>query len=101
MRSAVALGLVVSLCLVAFPLSSAEPESGGDWAAGRKTVYVITVSEMIDLGLAPFVERAVEEANDDRAETIIVEIETFGGRVDSMLVIAEAIDLAKCPTVAY
>ncbi len=101
MESGIRRGIILSLCAAALAFTCGY---GGDEIAAaekRKTVYVITVSEMIDLGLAPFVERAVEEANARSAEIIIIEIDTYGGLMDSMLVIAEAIDLAKCPTVAY
>lgn len=66
-----------------------------------QTVYIISITDDIDLGLAPFAERAVREANAAGAETIIFEIDTFGGRMDSMLNICRAIDDADVPTVAY
>jgi membrane-bound serine protease (ClpP class) len=101
MGSTLRLGVFLSLCAVALILGFARAENEGGAAEGPKTVFVVTVSEMIDLGLAPFVERAVEQAKGRKADTIVFEIDTFGGRMDSMLVICEAIDRAECPTVAY
>lgn len=66
-----------------------------------EVVYVVKITDDIDLGLVPFVERSVREASEANAAAIIFEIDTFGGRMDSMLNICEAIDKATCPTIAY
>jgi membrane-bound serine protease (ClpP class) len=56
---------------------------------------------MIDLGLAPFVERVLREATDAGAAAVILEINTFGGRVDAAVLIRDALLNAKVPTVAF
>ena len=55
---------------------------------------------MIDLGLAPFVDRVLREATDAGAAAVILEINTFGGRVDAAVLIRDALLNAKVPTVA-
>ena len=69
-------------------------------AAGT-VVYRVAVSGTIDLGLAPFVARVVREAERDKAELIVFDINTLGGRLDAMIEIRDAIVGAKVPTAAY
>lgn len=54
-------------------------------------VYVIPIKGVIDLGLSRFVERAVREAERNGARAIILEVNTFGGRVDAAVDIVDAI----------
>jgi len=67
----------------------------------NKTVYHAKISEEIDLGLAPFVQRVVTEAEKNNASLIIFEINTFGGRVDAATQIKDAILNSKIPTAAF
>jgi membrane-bound serine protease (ClpP class) len=53
-------------------------------------VYAAPIEGMIDLGLAPFVERVLAEAVEARADAVVLEINTFGGRVDAAVVIRDA-----------
>lgn len=64
-------------------------------------VYVARVEGIIDLGLAPFVRRIVEEAETTRAAALILQINTFGGRVDAAVLIRDALLGAKVKTVAF
>src|SRR5688500_20145737 len=64
-------------------------------------VYVAPIEGMIDLGLAPFVDRVLRESADAGAAAVILEINTFGGRVDAAVVIRDALLNAKVPTVAF
>jgi membrane-bound serine protease (ClpP class) len=64
-------------------------------------VYVIPVEGVIDLGLAPFVERVLDEAAAAGAAAVILEIDTFGGRVDAAVQIRDALLRAKVKTVAF
>ena len=43
-------------------------------------IYKIPIQGTIDLGLPPFIERAIKEAESSGATAIIFEINTFGGR---------------------
>jgi membrane-bound serine protease (ClpP class) len=66
-----------------------------------KTVYIIPVKGVIDLGLSAFVKRAVAEAKAQYAQAVILEIDTFGGRVDAAVEICDALEEIKpIPTVA-
>jgi membrane-bound serine protease (ClpP class) len=89
-RAVLALGLLFSLGL-AGPIFAQKPA----------VVYVAPIEGMIDLGLAPFVERVLREATDARAAAVVLEINTFGGRVDAAVLIRDALLTAKIPTVAF
>ena len=72
-----------------------------DEARAESVVYVIPVEGIIDLGLAPFVERVLDEAGSAGAAAVILEIDTFGGRVDAAVQIRDALLRAKVKTVAF
>ncbi|TVR70204.1 MAG: nodulation protein NfeD [Spirochaetaceae bacterium] len=55
----------------------------------------------IDRFQAVYIQRAVERAQREEAEYLIVEIDTFGGLVDSALRIASALGSSSVPTVAW
>jgi membrane-bound serine protease (ClpP class) len=64
-------------------------------------VVQIPVRGDIELGLAPFVERSLEQARANGAEAVILDIETPGGRVDAAQRIANAIGDAGVPVYAF
>lgn len=76
------------------------PRAQSDRAA-RSTVWVAPIEGMIDLGLAPFVERVLETAQRERAAYVILEVNTHGGRVDAAVVIRDQLLRAQVPTVAF
>jgi membrane-bound serine protease (ClpP class) len=86
-----ALGL---LCAV----SSAAPAGAQEAAA---TVYVARIDGVIDLGLAPFVRRLLDEASAAGAAAVVLEINTLGGRVDAAILIRDALLEARLPTIAF
>src|ERR671914_2733492 len=57
----------------------------------RPIVYVAPVTGMIDLGLAPFLERVLAQAERDAAAAVILDINTFGGRLDAAVVMRDAL----------
>src|SRR3989337_4228524 len=75
--------------------------SGSAFAQKTAVGYVAPIEGMIDLGLAPFVDRALREATDAGAAAVILEINTFGGRVDAAVVIRDALLNARVRTVAF
>lgn len=64
-------------------------------------VYYIPIKGTIDAGLARFVERAVGDANEHKARYIVVEINTFGGRIDAATQIKDALLSARAPVAVY
>lgn len=89
----------IGLCLLALGLWAhfvvAQPQ------APRPLVYVLPIEGVIDLGLAPFVARVLDEATQAGAAAVILEIDTFGGRVDAAVQIRDTLLNAKVPTVAF
>lgn len=64
-------------------------------------VYVAPIEGVIDLGLAPFVERVLAEATAAKADAVVLEINTFGGRVDAAVLIRDALLRSRVRTVAF
>jgi len=63
-------------------------------------VYLMRVTGAIDLGLAPYVNRVVEAAEDAGAAAIIIEIDTPGGRVDAVIQMRDTIIDTNIRTIA-
>ncbi|OGX25331.1 MAG: hypothetical protein A3J51_04560 [Omnitrophica WOR_2 bacterium RIFCSPHIGHO2_02_FULL_45_21] len=68
----------------------------------KEDIYVIPVEGVIDLGLSGFIKRSILEAKENNAQAIILEIDTFGGRVDAAVEITDALEKVKpIPTIAF
>jgi membrane-bound serine protease (ClpP class) len=70
-------------------------------ANGTDEVYLISIKGTIDLGLSSYVQRALEEAILNKAKAVILEVDTFGGRVDAAIQIRDKIINLNIPSVAY
>lgn len=64
-------------------------------------VFRVPVSGVIELGLAPFIERTLQEAEAADARAVILEIETPGGRVDAAERIIDAVRNSSVPVYAF
>jgi membrane-bound serine protease (ClpP class) len=64
-------------------------------------VYRVPINGVIDLGLPPFIKRALDEAKVQNAKAVIFDINTFGGRVDAATQIKDAILGSEIPTIAF
>jgi membrane-bound serine protease (ClpP class) len=67
----------------------------------QKKVYLAHIESEIDLGLAPYITRVVDEANKANADAIIFKINTLGGRVDAAVQIVDAITSSNVMTIAF
>ena len=67
----------------------------------RGSVYRIPVDGVIELGLAPFIERTLREAEAAGARAVILDIETPGGRIDAAQRIVRAVQEADVPVYAF
>lgn len=70
-------------------------------APARKLVLVAPIRGTIDLGLGPFVERVLESAQQQGAAAVVLDIDTFGGRVDAAVSIRDALLKSRVTTVAF
>ncbi|HEX6069783.1 MAG TPA: ATP-dependent Clp protease proteolytic subunit, partial [Longimicrobiaceae bacterium] len=64
-------------------------------------VYRIPVTGVVELGLAPFISRSLDEAAEAGAVAAVLDIDTPGGRVDAAQQIADALGDARIPVYAY
>jgi membrane-bound serine protease (ClpP class) len=88
---------VLPLALGLAPMLGAQPVA----SAPRPIVHVIPIEGMIDMGLAPFVDRVLKTAAADGAALVILDINTFGGRVDAAVAIRDALLSTELRTVAF
>ena len=68
---------------------------------GSPVVVRIPVTGTVELGLAPFVERSLDEAVSSGADLAVLDIDTPGGRIDAAWQIVDAVRDAGIPTAAY
>ncbi len=87
----VELKTIISIILFVFSLN----------LSAQSKVYKADIEGDIDLGLAPYVKRTVEEAEANAADAIIFRINTFGGRVDAATQIKDAIINSSVLTIAF
>ncbi|TVR33768.1 MAG: hypothetical protein EA388_10440 [Nitriliruptor sp.] len=64
-------------------------------------VYIVPISGEIDLGLAPFLQRVLDEAADAGAAAVVLDIDTPGGRLDAVLQMRDSLLDADVPTVSF
>jgi membrane-bound serine protease (ClpP class) len=84
--------LIFSMLLAATPAVPQEPQ---------RVVYVAQIEGIIDLGLAPYVNRVIQDATQAGAAAVVLEINTFGGRVDAAVQIRDTLLNSKVPTIAF
>ena len=72
-------------------------------AEAKQKVYTVRISGDVSPGMAAFVRRALGDIPNRNNQTIIIEMDTFGGRVDSALMIVDLIVDAheKGETIAF
>jgi membrane-bound serine protease (ClpP class) len=96
--------LVRAVMLMIVPLAVlGVPGSGsaqGDTADLDGPVYLVDVSGTIDLGLAPYLDRVIGEAENEGAAAIIIEIDTPGGRLDAVIQMRDTIIDTDVRTIA-
>jgi len=85
--------------LLLFALCAAALTAHAD-GVGR-IVHVAPIEGVIDLGLAPYLQRVLDEAQSDGAAAVILDINTFGGRVDAAVIIRDALLKSKVRTIAF
>ncbi|MGI6566271.1 MAG: nodulation protein NfeD [Firmicutes bacterium] len=83
----------VITCLVIGWLAMGVSEAAGG-------VWLIPIRGTVEWGLSGFVQRAVREAEAQRASAILVEINTFGGRLDAAVEIRDTLLASSVPVAA-
>ena len=85
--------LILTLALV--------PLLGLPSAAQAPAVYRIAVTGVVENGLAPYIARSIQEAEEAGAAAAYLDIDTPGGRIDAAERIADAVRAAGIPVYAY
>ena len=98
MRRRLALRVLPAL-LLAFPGASGIRSVTAQTSA--PVVWVIPIEGMIDLGLAPFLARTIREARDAKAAAVLLDINTFGGRVDAAVAMRDTLINSPVRTIAF
>ncbi len=90
-----------ALTVLVLVLGAVIATIGAGRALEDPPVLVVDISGEIDLGLVPFVDRAVEDAVQAEAEALIVRIDTPGGRLDAALELRSTLLGSPIPTIAF
>ena len=69
--------------------------------SGPATVFRVPIEGMVDLGMAPFVTRVIEEASSAENGVVLLDINTFGGRVDAAVMIRDELIGSPIRTIAF
>lgn len=67
----------------------------------QNEIYIIKVDDAIGPGVADFLKRGIEKANDENAACLIIEMDTPGGLAESMRTIIKAILASRIPVIVY
>ena len=84
--------LVITFTIV---IGMISPVYENVWAKGKETVYIIPVEGEITPAMAAFFKKSIQNAEIVNVDAILVELSTFGGRVDAALEIKETIEHLK------
>ena len=90
---------ILTACLLASWCASSFVKVGAQSAT--PLVRVIKIDGMIDPGLSPFLERTIREAEKEGAAAVVLDVNTFGGRVDAAVSMRDTLINAKVRTIAY
>jgi membrane-bound serine protease (ClpP class) len=94
-------GQLILVAGIALMLSgtAAVPRLAGQ--PSRPVVYAISIEGTIDLGLAPFLARTIREAKEAGAAAVLLDINTFGGRVDAAVAMRDTLLNSPVRTIAF
>lgn len=64
-------------------------------------ITIIPIKGIIDRGLSEFIQRNIQQANENNTDIIILDINTPGGRVDAAIEISDSITNSNKRTISY
>ncbi|WP_413467438.1 NfeD family protein [Metabacillus niabensis] len=70
-------------------------------ADSTQKVYVIPVEETVEKGLSQYIKRNINEAQTQKVDHIVLEIDTLGGAVDGAMEISDTLRSSEIPITAY
>lgn len=86
-----------TMLVFAVALALVGPASATVSAQDSGAIYRVPVTGVVELGLAPFIERSIEEAAATGAVAIVLDMDTPGGRVDAAERISDALTDSPVP----
>jgi membrane-bound serine protease (ClpP class) len=89
--------ILLAVVFLASQPTAAQPESG----VTKGAVYVVPITGTIDLGLAPYLNRVLSEAEAEGAAAVLLQVDTPGGRLDAVLQMRDALLGSGVPTIAF
>lgn len=92
-------GTAVAVLMVALGLALAM--IGAARAQAGPEVVVAPIQGEIDLGIAPFLDRVLADAEADDAAAVLLEIDTPGGRLDAVLEMRRSLLASPVRTIAF
>lgn len=90
---------LLALALVTLGLLLALTGSGR--AQDAPEVLIAPIEGEIDLGIAPFLDRVLQDAEADGAAAVLLEIDTPGGRLDAVLEMRQSLLASPVRTIAF
>jgi len=93
-------GILLILVLLSIACALLAP-GGGAVKDDEKVIYVLRIEDTITEGTALDVVEGLQEAEAMGAEVVLIELDTPGGLVSSMLKISEAILNSEVPVITY
>ncbi|MBI4660639.1 MAG: hypothetical protein HY735_17520 [Verrucomicrobia bacterium] len=95
----------IGLAIISFFLAASEPNMGSpatpSSAPSSRKVYILPIREEIMPPLVYLVRRGVKEAMEAKADVLVLDMETNGGRVDTTEEIIKILDQFQGLTVTY
>jgi membrane-bound serine protease (ClpP class) len=73
----------------------------GTGHTAQDEIYIVKVNDAISPGVADFLKRGIEKANDENAACLIIEMDTPGGLAESMRIIIKSILASRIPVIVY
>ncbi len=93
-------GLLLLLCFITLTTVISVVEADSD-PSHSQAVYWIPLDQEVEQGLARFLERGFQEADEAGAEAIILEMDTLGGDVEAALEIGKLLRSSDIPVTVY
>lgn len=99
--AAFALVLIGSLFLLLAPQNPLYAEPSGQSGSDRPVIRVVDLDATINIVSARFLKRAINDANNDGVELIVIELDTPGGSLDSTRDMVTAILASEVPIAVF
>ena len=93
--------LIFLFIIIGLHVALGASVSAQDEVLSRPVVYIVNIEGTIEPGLASYVKRVLSEAENAQADAILIEVNTFGGRVDAATEIRDYIIEFPGQSIAY